>query len=264
MTERLAAASAVLALALAAAPVRADVANNDAQIWQTTRLLVQASDRIKALAEVELRVGDGMSDLVRYHADLGLRLTALEQKRLVLSVDLAYRQAFWKGYFFDEPSSLTAVDEAWVAESRPHASFTVTVPLGNFVLADTVRLDLRMFDRRDMEVRLQEMLVAALDIHAGKGGYVFRLFAALGIAAELHPDPAYERTRIYAGLMFPVAGPLGLNVYYMWQRFRVEPGWWSWHMGWDVPSTRDWNWHVLGLTVSVAIDTLQDPAGGAS
>lgn len=267
MTRRFVASVPALLLALSLlCPGRAlaDVKDNDAQFWFTTKLLAKLSDRVRLVTEMELRMGNGMSEMTRYHADLGVRLLLLEQQKLILTADLAYRQAFWHGYFFEVPTSISEVSEVWVAEYRPHASFTVTVPLGKFILADTVRLEGRFWDEGlDAQLRLHDVLVGAVDISA-KSGYTFRLFAALAICADLHPDPDYHRTRLYAGMMFPLAGPLAINVYYMWQRFRVEPGWWSWHMGWEVGESSWWNWHILGLSLSISIGMDQDPAGGSS
>ncbi len=255
---------AVAGVLLASAPAGADIADNDPQLWVTTKLAASINPKVMLLAEMELRVGNGMAELYRQHTDLGLRFEVVKLPKLRASVDVVYRQAFWHGYFFNLPSSASDVDQAWMAEYRPGAAFTLTVPLGRFTLADTVRLDVRLFENGMSEqIRLQETLVAALDVGV-KSGYSFRFFASVGICAVLHPDADYDRTRIYVGLMFPIVGPLALNVYYMWQRFRVEPGWFSWHAGFTVYSRTYWDWHVMGMSLSVFLGMPQDPAGGST
>jgi hypothetical protein len=208
---------------------------------------------------MEFRLGDGMGDLTRFHADIGLRVQLARLPKLIVTADFAYRQAFWHGYFFDLPSPLSSVEETWIAEFRPQAALTVSVPLGKFTLANTIRLDVRFFQNDfASEVRFHEQVIAALDIQT-KSGYAFRLFAAVGFTALFHPDPEYNRTRIYAGLMFPFGKTFGLSIYYMWQRFRVAPGWWSYHLGWTVDSNQWWDHHILGLSVTINLNTPADP-----
>jgi hypothetical protein len=207
--------------------------NNDPQIWIAVKLLAPLAEQLRLRAEFEDRIGDGMRRLYSWHGDLGLSIKAYDEDRFSVIVDLMYRQAFHRDWFWDTP--LPDVDaDGWYAEYRPYGAVTASVRLGRFTLGLSLNLEGRLFDRIRDQLRLGNGLFAAYDAVASN--YSFRMFLDARITSILHPDADFFRTRIYAGFMFPIHKALGLNVYYMWERYRIYPGW--------------WNWNVLGTAVT--------------
>jgi hypothetical protein len=100
--------------------------------------------------------------------------------------------------------------------------------LGRFTLGLSVNLEGRLFDRIPDQLRFGQSVFMGVDIQASN--YGFRMFVDARITSVLHPDADFFRMRFYAGFMFPIVGPLGLNFYYMYERFRTYPGWWAFNV----------------------------------
>ena len=219
----------LLAGLLAPAPAGAIMSNNDVQLWTTTQLGAKLTDQLKLRSELNFRFGDGMSEFYQYHAELGFTIRALEAEPFTVDLSLLYRQRFKLDIYFDEPSSRAEEVKGWWTEYRPWAMVTFKVRLGKFTIGDTLKLEPRLYENIPHQVRFRNNTFVAYDVIASSS-YGFQIFLDVHINATLHPDAEYYRTRIYAGFMFPIAGPLGFNVFYMWQRFQTHPGWWTWHV----------------------------------
>lgn len=229
MRARLVLPLLVLACLAAAPSAGAIMKNNDSQLWTSTQLMATLVPQLTLRSEINFRFGEGMSEFYQYHAELGLTYLVVKDERFRVDLSVLYRQRYKLEYHFDAPSTSAREVRGWWAEYRPWAMLTAQVRLGRFVLGDTVKLEPRFYDNYADELRFRNNVFAAYDVPASPT-YAFQMFLDVHINVTCYPDPEYFRTRIYAGFMFPIAGPLGVNVYYMWQRFRTHPGWWSWHV----------------------------------
>ena len=202
--------------------------NNDVQLWTTTQLGAKLTDQLKLRSELNFRFGDGMSEFYQYHAELGFTIRALKTDLFTVDVSLLYRQRFKLDVYYDAPSTRAEEVSGWWTEYRPWGMVTFKVRLGQFTIGDTIKLEPRLYENIPHQLRFRNNTFVAYDVIASSN-YGFQIFLDVHINATLHPDAEYYRTRIYAGFMFPIAGPVGFNVFYMWQRYRTHPGWWTWH-----------------------------------
>jgi len=235
-----------LALVLSPLPARA-YDDNDAQFWFTTKLRVALLDQLRLHSEMQIRTGNGMSDIYRYHGEIGLGVRVAKAAMAEVWIDILYRQVFTKGLFWDSPSSIAEPLDAWIAEYRPYLSLTGTLRFGPLQVGDTFKVEPRIYENATHQVRLEDNVYLSVDVPAS-GGYSFSMFTDFHVVWIVRPGQEFYRTRLYAGFLFPVVGPLSVSLYYMWQRFRAEHGW--------------LDWHILGTGISLSFGKPGSKAGG--
>jgi len=197
-----------LAAALAVWPSALCLANDatGAQWWDTTGFKVDINSDWSTTAEEEFRV-DGDSGLYYHHWDIGLGYAGLAEW---IDVSLNFRQVYDK----DD-------DGEWRQENQPHVNVTFADTFAGIACSTRSRFEYR-------------------DRVGGEDNWRYRNKVTFGLPWELTPlkvkpyvadevfinmdGSGYSQNRFYAGGVLSLAKNVKLDLYYLWQSTRADPG----------------------------------------
>lgn len=207
----------VPALVLGIAAGAVALPDGDRQIWSAQAVECGISDRWKIKVQEEFRVGEDAEQLYEQFTDLGTSCKATGW----LTLGVNYRHVYKRS------------GTTWKMEKRPHFNVTVGWRLLGFNFKDRSRLERRAYDDREDEWRYRNRLAVSPP----------KTWGVLGVApyvageAFVNLDETdVNRYRLYLGAARRLAGPLGVELYYMVQSTEAEDDWTDYHvvgMGWS-------------------------------
>jgi len=191
--------------------------NGDFQFWNVEAVEVKLNKSWKVTAEEEIRFGNDVSELYYTHTDGGLIYKVTDG----LAFGLKYRLIYEKD------------GDKWIQENQPHGNITVNWKWQDFSFKDNSRFELRIKDGKEDKWRYRNKLTVKFPWKWTD--FEIQPYIADEIFVDFH-GTRLNRNRAYAGIGARIFEYLKLELFYLLQVSKEEPGKWK-------------NYNVLGVNL---------------